>query len=296
MKWRCEWGMVCDRGVRRAENQDAALVWTSGHSIYLPNPEQSQTNTGDSFVIFDHIPGEVCRPSLFALVADGMGGGPAGATASRLIIETAITTAEKEKISDSKKFFRVLIDACDKTIFQNALTNNLAGMGSTCTALVLTKIQSHLCHIGDSRCYRISASASKLRQWTSDHNLAAQLVRDGAIAAGEAATHPSSRILTQAVGLGKSLAPQVEGSPVADSGEAFLICSDGLIRTLEDREILAAITPYLGAGSTNQIKGSEAGDKNQMQLAAEQLLALATERGAPDNVTVILINLTRSMK
>ncbi len=299
MQWTCEWGMVCDRGVRRSENQDAALLWTAGTAIDLPDPENNKTLNGGAVMVPGSSTGDSKSKQLFtglfALVADGMGGGPAGGKASRLIVETALPIVESTSTEDMTKYFSGLVNSCDETIYQDALKNGLIGMGSTCTALVLDENHAHLCHIGDSRCYRINNEASALEQWTDDHNMAAQLVNDGTIEASEAATHPSSRILIQAVGLGKELSPQFGSAEIASAGETFLLCSDGLIRVIEEREILVSIAPYLDLDPESQEFMGGAGEKRPMQVAAEQLLALANRRGAPDNVTIVILNVKPSI-
>lgn len=297
MQWVCEWGLVCDRGVRRPENQDAALFWSTEKKLRLPTDDDPPLVNGGSLIFSDDkieksSISKRCTPDIVAIIADGMGGGPAGARASQMIIDTACVAAEKKFPCVPEGWLESLIDQSDMSIFQEASAKGLVGMGSTCTALMIARGQVHLCHVGDSRCYRLPAPQNKLNQWTRDQNMAAKLVEEGSLAPEDAATHPGSHILIQAVGLGKSPEPQIEQTALTTEGEIYLLCSDGLIRVIDEREIVVSVVPYAEMdGTSGEESVGGAGAKRPMQLAAEQLLALANRRESPDNVSILLLNI-----
>jgi PPM family protein phosphatase len=297
MQWVCDWGLVCDKGVRRPENQDASLFWTRNHKLRLPADEDRLTINGGSLTLSaqssrknnDPVRSE---PDLVGIIADGMGGGPAGARASQIIVDMAYEAAKKKFPCHPEVWLQQLIDSTDMSIFQEASSKGLTGMGSTCTSVMIADGRVHLCHVGDSRCYRLGHGESNIKQWSRDQNMAAKMVEEGSLAPEDAASHPGSHILIQAVGLGKSPEPQIEQADLSAEGEIFLVCSDGLIRVLEEREIVLSVIPYADVEShSGEEAVGGAGDKRPMQLAAEQLLALANRRESPDNVSILILNI-----
>jgi serine/threonine protein phosphatase PrpC len=206
-------------------------------------------------------------------VADGMGGHAAGEVASRL----AITTLAKESdvfASDgidnesADDLFSSTLHLIDSTIAEYAIENpELAGMGTTLSALFLREGAVAILHVGDSRIYRLRGSS--FEQLTTDHTVIQELLDQGAITEADVATHPQRSVLTQVLmGDGRNH-PSLSIYEVKVD-DRFLLCSDGLTTALGDKEIKAIL------------KGKARG------AAVDALIDATYINGAPDNVTVIV--------
>jgi len=204
------WAMMCDRGTLRPENQDATLMWASGPAVTLPTADTGRDAVSGSAVLSGDAQDHSTR-LVVAAVADGMGGPPGGAQASQVIVQTIKAGLPTSPVPDPRAFLNALLEDSNSAVFELAHRHGLVGMGSTCTLLMLQEGQAHLCHVGDSRCYRIRLGAGRLEQWSRDQNVAAELVAQGVLTADEARHHRSSHTLTQAVGLGKPLDPHNMG-------------------------------------------------------------------------------------
>lgn len=209
-------------------------------------------------------------PVLIA-VADGMGGHAAGEVASKIAIDSLIGLAkvlnESEMDSDSKE--DLLLGVASEIDEELSLKSNshpeYAGMGTTLTALFLNGNEVELLHIGDSRCYRIKKE--KVEQLSHDHTVIQELIDQGRLSEDEIANHPQRSLLTQVLMGSGSIHPLLLVKDVK-AGDKFLLCSDGLSSVLSEMEI----NKIIKAG------GDLLGN----------LLAAVRERGAPDNVTIIL--------
>jgi serine/threonine protein phosphatase PrpC len=147
---------------------------------------------------------------------------------------------------------------------------SLQGMGTTLTALNLIGERVELLHIGDSRCYQWSGK--KLIQLSYDHTVMQELLEQGRLTADEVISHPQRSLLTQAL-TGESGIDPVLHLFEAKVGDRFLLCSDGLSSVLSDHEI------------ANVIKKFESVD------VVKQLVAAVFEKGAPDNVTILWVEI-----
>jgi protein phosphatase len=148
------------------------------------------------------------------------------------------------------------------------------GMGTTITALLLLRDQTGadtgmmaLLHVGDSRAYLLRGG--ELRQLTKDDTFVQSLVDQGLITADEARNHPQRSLITRAV-QGQHVAPTTRMLPV-QAGDRYLLCSDGLSDVVTDEAIGQAMQSY-----------------PDLRQCAEQLVKLALQAGAPDNVTAVL--------
>lgn len=284
-----DWGMVCDRGRTRAENQDATLLWTAQTAYHYPASGPPADGDAQRCTLATcAADGDEGSALCAALVADGMGGQRGGDEASNLIVETVAGALRSMTQPPTAEFLGELCTESNRRVFERAKDRGLLGMGSTATLLCLAGSRLLLCHVGDSRCYRLNRAESTLRQWTVDQNIAAQLVAQGVLPPEKAMHHPSSHVLTQAVGLGKPLSPQISERELAAEDEIFLLCSDGLLRVVTEREIEQSLTFAWTDPNRDQ------GDRPFLQQTAEDLLQLANERGSPDNVSVILLGLHAS--
>ena len=206
-------------------------------------------------------------------VADGMGGHVGGEVASKTAIKTLsklqhlLDTSEID-LDSKEDLYLNMVHEMDREISSvSALNSDLNGMGTTITALAILEKNVSLLHVGDSRCYRIRSG--KIEQITTDHTLVQELLTQGRITHDEIADHPQRSMLTQALMGNENIQPVLIEYP-AVNGDIYLLCSDGLSSVLSDLEIL------------NIVK------KNSLEDAVGLLIDGAYQNGAPDNVTVIL--------
>ncbi len=281
------WAMMCDRGTLRPENQDATLIWASGPALALPSADTAREAGSGSAVLSGVGECGAARPVL-AVVADGMGGPPGGAQASQVIVQTILERLPAAPVPDPPAFLADLLEASNRAVYEQAQRHGLVGMGSTCTMLMLQNGLAHLCHVGDSRCYRIRSGDRHVEQWSRDQNVAAELVDQGVLTPEEARHHRASHTLTQAVGLGKPLEPQRGSAALAlHEEELFLLCSDGLLRVFGDEEIARVVLERIAAEPPPRAGAAEA----QVTGAVRDLVALGNRRGSPDNISVVLLRL-----
>ena len=210
-------------------------------------------------------------------VADGMGGHAGGDIASALVAQRV---AQADAIYDSaEKAGEILRE----TIWQaNAVLREsckehpeLSGMGTTFSGMIIVGDKATIAHIGDSRIYR--ARDGEVKQITSDHTFVQRLVETGRITAEEALVHPRRSVLMRVLG-------DMEEFPEIDietydvlPGDRWMMCSDGLSgpvpESVMDRLMLSKIDSY---------------------EATELLVGEALEFGAPDNVTVVVVDIVNA--
>ena len=218
----------------------------------------------DSFCVHPQSDGRI-----LAVVCDGMGGARAGNVASEMTV--AIFTAAFESVtgSDEHRLGQAAIQANDQ-VFHRAITDDdCAGMGTTLVTALIGEKQATLLNAGDSRAYLINEGG--IRQVTRDHSVVEDLVSSGQLTREEARNHPRKNLITRALGCEPQLRADLFHIDVAQ-GDHLLLCSDGLSNLLAEQEILYEV-----------IHG---GDSDS---CCRRLLDIAMHRGAPDNVTVVLV-------
>jgi serine/threonine protein phosphatase PrpC len=206
-------------------------------------------------------------------VADGMGGHAAGEVASRIAIttlakESEIFTKDGIDLDSADDIYSSTISSIDAIIAAFADENpELAGMGTTLSALFLRGNAVAALHVGDSRIYRLRGNS--LEQLSTDHTVIQELLTQGTITEADVATHPQRSVLTQVLmGDGRN-EPSLSIYEVK-ADDRFILCSDGLNSVLSDKEIKSIA------------KGKARG------AAVDALIDAAYINGAPDNVTVIV--------
>ena len=139
------------------------------------------------------------------LVADGMGGHASGEVASRLAVESIREIYEKERSEqDVLTALKSALEITNFTILQKSLEReDLNGMGTTGTVLVLKEEQAYIGHVGDSRAYLFRDST--LSQLTKDHSLVERMVEQGLISREEASRHPQRNVIYQTLGVNRNL-------------------------------------------------------------------------------------------
>ncbi|MFQ5785385.1 MAG: PP2C family protein-serine/threonine phosphatase [Alphaproteobacteria bacterium] len=209
------------------------------------------------------------------LVADGLGGHPAGDVASamaRAAALEALRAAPEQLAADPRGALERAVRRANATVHRAAGKDPaLRNMGTTLTLLRIEPAGGRGCiaHVGDSRAYRLDASG--FRQLTEDHTLALEMLRAGLITPEEARRTPARHRLIRAVGLDDNVAVDVFPVEAAGAG-AFLLCSDGLTGMVEDSAIAAILR--------DRAPDAEA--------ACHALIAAALEGGGEDNVTVVV--------
>ncbi len=207
------------------------------------------------------------------IVADGMGGHRGGATASRVAAETVKAQYLGSEGDDPAFALFEALTRANARVFTEAQANlELRGMGTTTSALVVRGNQTWFAHVGDSRIYLVRGD--NIRQLTDDHSLVASMVREGLLTAKEAETHPRRNVLQRSVGVSEDIEIDVRGPIEIFEGDTFILCSDGLHGLVKADELKLVAQRPIGA-------------------AADEFIKLALERGAPDNVTVIVARVER---
>jgi serine/threonine protein phosphatase PrpC len=209
------------------------------------------------------------------IVADGMGGHRGGATASRLAGETVKAQYLGGESDDVADALREALQRANSRIYHEAQANpDLRGMGTTTSALAIRDGHAWFGHVGDSRIYRVRGE--NIEQLTDDHSLVATMVREGLLTTKEAETHPRRNVLQRSMGVAEDVEVDVKGPFDVQEGDTFILCSDGLHGLVKEDEIREVA-------------------KQPIDVAADDFVKRVLERGAPDNVTVIVARAVRAM-
>ncbi|HKO56023.1 MAG TPA: Stp1/IreP family PP2C-type Ser/Thr phosphatase, partial [Thermoanaerobaculia bacterium] len=208
------------------------------------------------------------------IVADGMGGHRGGATASRLAAETVKAQYLGSETTDVGAALRDALARANARIFHESQGNpDLRGMGTTTSALAVRHGEAWFAHVGDSRIYLVRGE--EIKQLTEDHSLVASMVREGLLTTKEAEVHPRRNVLQRSMGVGEEVEIDVKGPFRLVEGDTFILCSDGLHGLVKEDELKDVA-------------------KQPIEQAANEFLKRALDRGAPDNVTVIVARVERN--
>jgi protein phosphatase len=216
---------------------------------------------------------EFARKGRLAVVADGMGGYEGGQEASRLAVETLVSAYRDYKDDNPREALIAALQSAHEAIRAYSLEHpELAGMGTTCTAVAIVHDSLFYVHVGDTRLYLLRDR--KLSRITRDHSYVGRLVEAGMITQEQAEVHPQRNILTAAVGTNPELIMDAPEQPAPlRPQDILIICSDGLWGQVRDAEISNALA------------------KNSIEQAGRNLIELARQRGGPDNITVELLRM-----
>jgi serine/threonine protein phosphatase PrpC len=213
------------------------------------------------------------------IVADGMGGHQDGELASHTAIRTMASHIVKEVFSNlisphphapDESLQEIMKRGIQKA--HNRVHEEVAGGGTTLTAVTILGKQMTIAHVGDSRVYEIGKNG-RIRSLTRDHSLVKRLVELGKLTPDEAAIDPRRSVLYHALGQDTPLEPEILSSPIPQSGY-ILVCSDGLWGVVSETQI-KAIIQY----------------NESLSTACQILINAANEAGGPDNISAILIKL-----
>jgi serine/threonine-protein phosphatase Stp1 len=204
-------------------------------------------------------------------VADGMGGHEAGEVASAMVVQALSALPAAEDIDDLVGGAVHALRQVNRDLIELARTEASGRtIGTTVVGLILAGGFFRCFWAGDSRAYRMRDGV--LTRISRDHSLVQQLVDSGMLRAEEAERHENSNVVTRAVGVAPEVdVDLIEGDGVC--GDLFLLASDGLTRVVDDVEIAAEL------------------ERSAPEAAADTLLETVLERGAPDNVSLIIVRL-----
>lgn len=240
--------------LRAALRTDVGLVRSENQDFgtYTTAEEEKESHPGGRLLI----------------VADGMGGHRGGATASRLAAETVKAQYLGSETQDIAAALKESLLRANARIFSEAQSNpELRGMGTTTSVLAVKNGEGWLAHVGDSRIYLVRGD--EIHQLTDDHSLVATMVREGLLTSAEAENHPRRNVLQRSMGVAEEVEIDVRGPIEIRVGDVFILCSDGLHGLVKEPELKEIA-------------------RKPIEAAADEYLRRALERGAPDNVTVIV--------
>jgi PPM family protein phosphatase len=277
------------------------------------------------------------------VVCDGVGGAAGGEVASQLAAETFLSalrssvskdgvphsshdtsramSGKEDSQSHPHARLRQAITAANNAVFQRAQkVRNLRGMATTLVAALLEYKPSTnneqrttnngepfacptlwLAHAGDSRAYRLRAG--ELAQLTCDHSLVEEQVRAGLLTRHDALRSPVRNVITRAIGAAPSVEPEIAAHEI-QSGDLYLLASDGLTRELTDPAIASILTASLEPGTSDRVAHSRVASSRvsgeeqnssrpytaaSLEAAAQALIDAANQHGGRDNITVLLL-------
>ena len=239
----------------------------SGKSVAVSHVGKIRANNQDS---------GYAGTQLF-VVADGMGGHAGGDVASALALKR-VMEADRPYASanDAEYALHASLIAANSLLAETVFEHpELTGMGTTVSAILRSGDAIAIAHIGDSRIYLMRDG--HLQQITADHTFVQRLVDSGRITPEEAAVHPRRSVLMRVLG-------DVDAAPEIDTtvhdvkpGDRWLLCSDGLSSYVSDEKIEIVL-----------------GGLSNARDAADRLIKESLDQGAPDNVTVVIVDIDES--
>jgi len=261
------------------------------HIAALSHAGMSGKNNEDRYAVSSfQLSREDARPSVFAIVADGIGGHRAGEVAAELGVNyITMGVAESNAKKPVKILENAIQDASQAISAHSAGREDEEGMGSTCACAWVIENRLYTAYVGDSRIYLLRGKV--IQRLTIDHTWVQEAYEKGIITAEQMRDHPNVHVIRRYLG-GIKL-PEVDFRLRIDDeesneesennqgfhlepGDTILLCTDGLTDLVWDDEILKIIR-----------------SKKDMKQAAETLINLANERGGHDNITVVLMSMPR---
>ena len=215
------------------------------------------------------------KNSLLCIVCDGMGGAKSGNIASTLAMDVFVQEVRRcwkpsLSQSDIDQILRGAVKLANFTVYDQAQQFvDFTGMGTTLVAVLIRGKKVTVVNVGDSRVYGINKNG--IQQITRDHSLVQMMVERGELKPEQAKSYPGKNFITRAIGTEPIILCDLYHQD-AEKGDYFLLCSDGLSNVLDDQEILFEVVH-----GVNKAR------------CCERLLSIAKKRGAPDNVTSVLV-------
>jgi len=215
------------------------------------------------------------RNTLLCVICDGMGGAKSGNIASTLALEVFVEEVKRswKPLMDQERIDQMLrgaVKLANFTVFdQAAQFEEFDGMGTTLVAALIRGKKATVVNVGDSRAYGIDHSG--ITQITKDHSLVQMMVDRGELTPQVSKSYPGKNFITRAIGTEPTVICDIFHWEVS-RGDYLLLCSDGLSNMMDDQEILFEVVHGVNK-----------------QHCCTRLLKIAKNRGAPDNVTSVLV-------
>ena len=203
------------------------------------------------------------------LVCDGMGGHTNGQLASQMAVQSIVDTVSNTASSSDREKLILGLENANKSVFVHASEHpDCRGMGTTAVGIRIDEDLVHVCHVGDSRLYRLRGPALQLL--TRDHSLS-NLYADNPELVGKMGP-ATSNVIVRAIGLEPQVAVEYRSIAI-EKDDILLLCCDGLNDLVDDAHI-------------SEIMRSEA----NLASKASALVDAANKNGGTDNITVILVS------
>ncbi len=267
---RVRWSALSHVGHFRKNNEDSflGLTFDGKEGLYLGK-------TGENSI--------VGHDFVFA-VSDGMGGAKAGEFASKIVVEKTMKLLPKSlrsraagmEIGFQDLFEELFLESHKALCYLGACYPECAEMGCTLSLCWITPEWLYFGHIGDSRIYYFPAKGG-MKQVSHDDSHVGWLLRSGKITEREARNHPRKNALQKALGAGHQFVDPQVGAIGYESGDIFLICSDGITDGLWDKNLLQLIR--------------EPDLEQQKTAPANRLVEAALKNSGKDNTTALILEI-----
>jgi len=215
------------------------------------------------------------KNTLLCVVCDGMGGAKSGNVASSLAVDVFVQEVRRTWVPGMdremvEQMLRGAVKLANFTVYDQAQTiEEFSGMGTTLVAMMLQGKEAVFVNVGDSRAYGFGRNG--LRRITTDHSLVQMMVARGDLTPEQARVYPGKNYITRAIGTEAVVECDVFHVDL-ERGDCLLLCTDGLSNLLDDQEILFEVVHGVNK-----------------QQCCQRLLDIAKNRGAPDNVTCVMV-------
>ena len=215
------------------------------------------------------------KNTLLCVVCDGMGGAKSGNVASQMAAEIFVQEVQRSWTPGMTKertsqVMQTAVRLANTTVFdQSRQFEEFQGMGTTLVAALIQGKLATVVNVGDSRAYKVDRGG--IRQITKDHSMVQLMVDRGELTPEMAKTYPGKNLITRAVGTESTVVTDVFQLEV-EKDDCLLLCSDGMSNMMDDQEILFEVVHGVNK-----------------EGCCQRLLDIAMGRGAPDNVTSVLI-------
>lgn len=238
----------------------------------LTDPGCVRTQNQDTYLIE-----QLDRHTLLCVVCDGMGGAKSGNVASSLAVEVFVEEVRRcfvpgMELEETELMLRSAVKLANFTVFDQAQQlEEFSGMGTTLVAALIQGRSVAVVNVGDSRAYHVGRNG--IRRITVDHSLVEMMVQRGELTPERARTYPGKNYITRAIGTEAVVESDFFHLDM-ERGDCLLLCTDGLSNLMDDQEILFEVVHGVNK-----------------QYCCQRLLDIAKNRGAPDNVTCVMVQI-----
>ena len=215
------------------------------------------------------------RNTLLCVVCDGMGGAKSGNVASALAVDVFVQEVRRVYHAgmtqqEIDQMMEGAVKLANFTVYdQGQQFEEFSGMGTTLVAVLVHNLEMTAVNVGDSRAYCVNRNG--IRQVTVDHSVVQMMIDRGELTSEQAKTYPGKNYITRAIGTEAVVLCDLYHMDL-ERGDCLVLCTDGLSNVMDDQEILFEVVHGVNK-----------------QYCCQRLLEIAKNRGAPDNVTGVLV-------